>query len=221
MIDNFENSTKQYEDAYKWLKDVVVTRPKQVWTDADDKATENILHALGTCESEWSSDMSGEKNWIRNLKDRCTSIPNGWNKEDYLEFDAILSIVKEWEWQQSQEEKDYYGDDTHSSWLKSFRPDILKDAILTEIDNLDAANVFSTEDSEDYRCGFTDALMKIRDYVNSVSKLKFRIGQTVVPKNRQEEELTITSIRNGHYYSEDLDICPIVEQDNWELFKNQ
>ena len=47
----------------------------------------------------------------------------------------------------------------------------------------------------------------------------FKVGQTIVPKNHQERGLTITDIRDGRYYSYDLEICPIVEQHEWEIEK--
>ena len=45
----------------------------------------------------------------------------------------------------------------------------------------------------------------------------FNIGQIIVPKNHRESGLMITDIRDGRYYSRDLEICTITDQHEWEV----
>lgn len=63
-------------------------------------------------------------------------------------------------------------------------------------------------------------LMRTLDYVKSLPV--FEVGQTIVDKNHREEPLTITEIRhNKYYYSGDLEICRIKDQDKWELTEEE
>ena len=48
---------------------------------------------------------------------------------------------------------------------------ILKDALVKEIDELDALNIFSdttNKYNENYKCGYEDALENIRNFINTL-----------------------------------------------------
>ena len=66
---------------------------------------------------------------------------------------------------------------------------------------------------------YTDEARDFANYIwyTYIIPPKFKVGDSIVPKNHQEEPLTITKIENAHYYSGDLEICHIEEQDEWEL----
>lgn len=64
------------------------------------------------------------------------------------------------------------------------------------------------------------AHMRTLNYVRSLPV--FEVGQTIVDKNHREEPLTITEIRyDKYYYSGDLEICRIKDQDKWELAEEE
>ena len=42
MVDNFENSTKQYDDAITWLKSLK-PHPKQEWSEEDKKIISEVI----------------------------------------------------------------------------------------------------------------------------------------------------------------------------------
>ena len=97
-----------------------------------------------------------------------------------------------------------------------------KDTILQKIDQ-QRQKVWPRNDGQvrivdvpkRFEQGWLNALRWIKELISSTPK--FNIGQSIVPKNHQESGLLITDIRDGSYYSCDLEICKITEDDQWEL----
>ena len=67
--------------------------------------------------------------------------PAEWSKIDRLTLDSIVSIVEDWENEQSEEEKEYYGATQKSDWLKA----------LPERFNLQPKQELSEEDEENFK----------------------------------------------------------------------
>lgn len=57
------------------------------------------------------------------------------------------------------------------------------------------------------------------EFINSTYPI-FKVGDTIVDRNHQEEPFVITEIKDNHYYSIDLDICSFEDQNKWELVNN-
>ena len=48
--------------------------------------------------------------------------PVEWSEVDSIMLDSILAVIEEWESNQSEKEKEYYGATPKADWLKSLRP---------------------------------------------------------------------------------------------------
>ena len=83
----------------------------------NDKIRKRLIEYFGD-DGEWSNGISYKevRDWIEKQK------PTEWSEEDEKIVAGLISIVEGWYNNQSQEEKDYYGDCGYIDWLKSLRP---------------------------------------------------------------------------------------------------
>ena len=79
------------------------------------------LEGLDAIKAKYYDD--GFKN---GFDEGVASVKPAWSKEDEAMLDSIISVVEDWENEQSEEEKEYYGATSKSDWLKSLRPDSYK-----------------------------------------------------------------------------------------------
>lgn len=93
-------------------------QPKQEWSEEDDY---NIAWLIETLlgldgDKEFTSKCKEKARWLKSLRPQPRV---EWSELDKLTLDSIVSIVEDWESQQSEEEKEYYGATQKSDWLKS------------------------------------------------------------------------------------------------------
>ena len=91
IIDNFENSTKDYEDAIDWLnslKERVQPKPNQEWSEDDENGLGDALWAIKQARTiaKDENDMGNlwyAENWLKSIKDRVQPQPKQeWSEED-------------------------------------------------------------------------------------------------------------------------------------------
>ena len=104
---------KEIEDKKNYIQGI-----RKTLASIEDKA-HNIL---GLYDYDWvairaSHRLLGE--YLDCLENQKEQNPAEWSEEDEKKLNGITAIVEEWWDNQSQKEKDYYGDQGYFSWLKS------------------------------------------------------------------------------------------------------
>ena len=78
MVDNFENSTKQYEDAIIWLKELYEQKP--AWSEEDERRINHIIAFMSDKErikdTETMFPIEEDIRWLKSLKERYTWKPS-------------------------------------------------------------------------------------------------------------------------------------------------
>ena len=88
---------------------------------------ERIRHALIEFLREaYSRGNAPEEcaKWIVWLDQPKEQKPAEWSEEDSIMLDSILCVIEEWESNQSEKEKEYYGATPKADWLKSLCPSL-------------------------------------------------------------------------------------------------
>lgn len=93
------------------------------------------LEGLDAIKAKYYDD--GFKN---GFDEGVASVKPAWSKEDEAMLDSIISVVEDWENEQSEEEKEYYGATSKSDWLKSLRPQPHWKPSKEQMDALNALN---------------------------------------------------------------------------------
>ena len=120
LIEDLKNAIEQQFFAHE---NDFVSKPAE-WSEEDESYLQTVI---GEMEASKKEALEYEHKiydaiilWLKSLPEKFNLQPKQeWSKVDYLIFDSILSVVEEWESNQSEKEKEYYGATTKSDWLKT------------------------------------------------------------------------------------------------------
>ena len=97
------------------------------YIDAEKLISEILKLRSESCISESDDYYEYAKSEIIDIIESLQQKPAEWSKEDSIMLDSILSVIEEWESNQSEKEKEYYGATPKADWLKSLKERILGD----------------------------------------------------------------------------------------------
>jgi hypothetical protein len=103
----------------KELKPTDLPKGEDYGIDGLYAAVDILQKTLGKVEGYQTDDGILEHECaISAVKDLSKQKPTEWSEKDSLMLDSIISIVEEWESNQSEKEEEYYGEFSKSDWLK-------------------------------------------------------------------------------------------------------
>lgn len=94
---------------------------KPAWSEEDESFLDSIEDAISSYY-----DLNHAPQYHYWLEEKLKSLRSQskveWSEVDEAMLDSIISVVEDWENEQSEKEKEYYGATSKSDWLKSLHP---------------------------------------------------------------------------------------------------
>ena len=203
-----DSEKQRYLIARDWYNSPTTTKKEKVLLEAmypelkesDGEKIRKFLVEYFSGFSVWRGDWDIKPvmilDWLEKQKEQK---PAEWSEKDILTLDSIISIVEDWESEQSEEEKEYYGATQKSDFLKS----------LPERFNLQPKQEWSEEDEKIVR--FYEA-----DYHNQIGDMSMKdvINMRLEFKNWLVNRLKSLRPVKQEWSEEDEDKIAIYLHDN-------